>query len=304
MSMQQLAEKKGLFVTNGDIVLGNLVPDPHIDSELTNDGLQFSYNDRWGCARTAGMAFSAPMQIKAEIRSSVADFRLHVGPNACIRINGLDGFLISRDPVTKEEKEETALSKQISFKPNEFVHIQWDILPDYSVVKLNDEELIRITGDYSKLTNTVHISSYKDVSITVKSLDIQRLSKGIMGEYRTVQVPDLRSIGSVFIEVKDSTVTSEWYATKLGLTAAYLGNGLGTARPIQHGVGITMLGDPGHNAGVRLGFYTPDIRRTYEIMKENGVEIVGELRDYGDFAEFNFKDVDGNLMMVCWSPEK
>lgn len=31
-SMQQLAEKKGLFVTNGDIILGNLVPDSHIDS--------------------------------------------------------------------------------------------------------------------------------------------------------------------------------------------------------------------------------------------------------------------------------
>jgi hypothetical protein len=80
MSMQQLADKKGLFVTNGDIILGNLVPDPHIDTKLTDDGLQFSFKDRWGCAKTAGMAFSAPMQIKAEVRSSAADFPVNGTP--------------------------------------------------------------------------------------------------------------------------------------------------------------------------------------------------------------------------------
>ncbi|QYR22320.1 hypothetical protein KZ483_04830 [Paenibacillus sp. sptzw28] len=60
-----------------------------------------------------------------------------------------------------------------------------------------------------------------------------------------------------------------------------------------------MLSDSGHNAGVLFNYFTPDIRLAHDTMKENGVEIVGEIKDFGDFAEFNFKDLEGNLMMVC-----
>ncbi|MGM0885065.1 MAG: VOC family protein [Bacillota bacterium] len=117
------------------------------------------------------------------------------------------------------------------------------------------------------------------------------------------KVPDLRRIDTIFLNVKDSKAASEWYASKLGLNASYAGNGLGRANP-PSGIGITMLSDPGHNAGVLFNYFTPDIRRAYDTMKENGVEIVGEIKDFGDFAEFNFKDLEGNLMMVCSWPEK
>ncbi|WP_342771991.1 VOC family protein [Neobacillus piezotolerans] len=48
-----------------------------------------------------------------------------------------------------------------------------------------------------------------------------------------------------------------------------------------------------------LIFFVKDIDEAYQFVKNRGITIVKEVERIGDFVNFNFEDLDGNVLMIC-----
>ncbi|MFD1851330.1 VOC family protein [Oceanobacillus bengalensis] len=112
--------------------------------------------------------------------------------------------------------------------------------------------------------------------------------------------PILNQIGTVFIPVSNIEKARDWYCEILGLD---------TKGEIQFGH-LYML--PMNGSGIVLDskiyskdnvfrtpafhFNTENIDDAYQFMKEKNVNIITEIRHE---HYFNFKDPDGNLLMIC-----
>jgi len=117
--------------------------------------------------------------------------------------------------------------------------------------------------------------------------------------------PIKNQIGGVFIPVRNLEKAQEWYSKILGLQGGdlffnhiFVADMDGTAGMILD----TMPNWRDENGSLptyqtpAIQFVTQDIQASYQFMKDNQVELVTDVQD--DFY-FVFKDLDGNVLMVC-----
>lgn len=112
-----------------------------------------------------------------------------------------------------------------------------------------------------------------------------------------------RQIGSVFLPVRNIEVARDWYCRLLGLPE-------GGPILFGHIFVVPMLADSGLTLDSKdfrgpldskpvFHFMTRDVPAAYSNMASMGIDIVTDIID-GVF--FNFKDPDGNLLMVANVP--
>lgn len=109
-------------------------------------------------------------------------------------------------------------------------------------------------------------------------------------------------IGGVFLPVSDIASARDWYCDVLGLKPGEILFGHIYVVPMRAGSNLVLdskdFRGP-HDRKPAFHFMTRDIGGAYAYMSKKGVELVGEIID-GVF--FNFKDPDGNLLMVADVP--
>ena len=123
----------------------------------------------------------------------------------------------------------------------------------------------------------------------------------------SISSPIACKVNNVFIHVSNLEKSSEWYSDLLGLpfnkdnveSPVY-------NIPITSETGLTLddhTFDPEFKLNpsdhVLFNFFVPNIDEAYEFIKSKGITIVREIERIGDFAYFNFKDLDGNVLMIC-----
>lgn len=119
--------------------------------------------------------------------------------------------------------------------------------------------------------------------------------------------PIAGKVNNVFIHVSDLKKSAAWYSRLLGLpfderdveSPVY-------NVPVSSKAGLTLddhTFDPGFSLQpsdhVLFNFYAEDIDEAYRFIKENDIPIAREIERIGDFAYFNFRDPDGNVLMIC-----
>lgn len=121
-------------------------------------------------------------------------------------------------------------------------------------------------------------------------------------DYRT---PIKNRIGGVFIPVRSLVKAKEWYRKILGLERGKEYFGHIFVAPMEGTAGLILDsmpkwrkedGDISTYQVPSIQFLTDDIQTAYQFMKENNVELVTEIQDNFYFV---FKDLDGNLLMIC-----
>jgi predicted enzyme related to lactoylglutathione lyase len=114
-------------------------------------------------------------------------------------------------------------------------------------------------------------------------------------------------VNNVFVHVSDLKKSAEWYYALLGFpydqekVESPVHN-----IPVASETGLTLddhTFDPGFklkpSEHVLFNFLVDDVDEAYEFIKYKGIPIVKEIERIGDFAYFNFKDPDGNILMIC-----
>ena len=119
--------------------------------------------------------------------------------------------------------------------------------------------------------------------------------------------PLARKVNAVFIHVSDLKKSAEWYSPLLGVPfnrdevepPVY-------NIPVNSQTGLALDDhsfDPGFSLSpsnhVLFNFHTDDIDEAYKFVKSTGAEITREIERIGGFAYFNFRDPDGNVLMIC-----
>lgn len=109
-------------------------------------------------------------------------------------------------------------------------------------------------------------------------------------------------VGAIFIPVSDIEKARDWYCSLLQIEPTF---------EIIHGhLCCIPLENNGQNIVLDSKIYTPDvyartpllhfntdnIEEAYQFMKDNGIEVITEI-EHGHW--FNFKDPDGNHLMIC-----
>ncbi|MFF2874948.1 VOC family protein [Gottfriedia sp. NPDC057991] len=121
--------------------------------------------------------------------------------------------------------------------------------------------------------------------------------------------PIANKINYVFIHVKDLKKSVNWYCKLLGITfdRSQIESPVFNV-PVTGTTGLTLddhTFDPNFkfepSKNVLFNFYTEDIDAAYNFMKKNNITIVKDIERIGEFAYFNFEDLDGNVLMICTS---
>ncbi|WP_129688205.1 VOC family protein [Gottfriedia acidiceleris] len=121
--------------------------------------------------------------------------------------------------------------------------------------------------------------------------------------------PIVNKVNYVFIHVKDLKKSVNWYCKLLGITfdSSQIKSPVFNI-PVTGTTGLTLddhTFDPNFkfepSKNVLFNFYTEDIDAAYNFMKKNNITIVKEIERIGEFAYFNFEDLDGNVLMICTS---
>ncbi|MGE7989113.1 VOC family protein [Lysinibacillus fusiformis] len=117
--------------------------------------------------------------------------------------------------------------------------------------------------------------------------------------------PIKNRIGAVFIPVRNLKKAIEWYRKIIGLEGGeehfghlFVASMEGTAGLILDAMPKWRKedGDIATYQVPAIQFVTDDLQTSYQFMKDNNVELVTEIQD--DFY-FVFKDLDGNVLMIC-----
>lgn len=112
--------------------------------------------------------------------------------------------------------------------------------------------------------------------------------------------PIMNEVGAIFVPVRDIEKARDWYCDLLGMEAD--GEVLfGHLYMLPMEKSDVVLDSKIYEEGKTLQtpafhFNTNDIHASYQFMKDKGVELVTDIQQ--DHF-FNFKDPDGNLLMVC-----
>lgn len=123
----------------------------------------------------------------------------------------------------------------------------------------------------------------------------------------SIASPIACKVNNVFIHVSNLERSAEWYSTLLGLS--FNKDNVSSPVyniPITSETGLTLddhTFDPGFTLNpsnhALFNFFVKDIDEAYKFIKAKGITVVREIERIGDFAYFNFKDLDGNVLMIC-----
>jgi catechol 2,3-dioxygenase-like lactoylglutathione lyase family enzyme len=113
-----------------------------------------------------------------------------------------------------------------------------------------------------------------------------------------------KRIDTVFLQVSDIDESIKWYTETLGFNLRWFDNENGYAAINVSETPLTLVRvkevkPATHNP---FNFYTSDINKVHEELNKKGVE-VEDIVDYGNVLSFNFKDLDGNTLGVCYFEE-
>lgn len=123
----------------------------------------------------------------------------------------------------------------------------------------------------------------------------------------SIASPIASKVNNVFIHVSDLKKSVEWYCDLLGLpfNAEQVESPVHNI-PVTSETGLTLddhTFDPGFTLKpsnhVLFNFFVNDIDEAYQFIKDRGITVVREIERIGNFAYFNFKDLDGNVLMIC-----
>ncbi|MGR9049548.1 VOC family protein [Halobacillus faecis] len=112
--------------------------------------------------------------------------------------------------------------------------------------------------------------------------------------------PIQNEVGAIFVPVKDIEKARDWYCDLLDVRAEedFPGGHL-YVLPMKHTRVVLDSKIYSEEAVFRVPafhFNTDDIEAAYTYMKGKGIDVVSDIQ-FGHF--FNFKDPDGNLLMIC-----
>lgn len=119
--------------------------------------------------------------------------------------------------------------------------------------------------------------------------------------------PLYNKVNNVFIHVSNLKESAEWYYHLLGIpfVAGKVESPVHNI-PVTSETGLTLddhTFDPGFNLKpsdhVLFNFLVDDVDEAYRFVKSNGITVTKEIERIGDFAYFNFRDPDGNVLMIC-----
>lgn len=113
-----------------------------------------------------------------------------------------------------------------------------------------------------------------------------------------------KRIDTVFLQVKDLEKSVNWYVEVLGFDLRWTDNENGYAAINISETPLTLVRTDNviQSALSPFNFYSSDIERAHTALIEKGVE-VEDIIDYGNVLSFNFKDLDGNKLGVCYFEE-
>ncbi|WP_050615503.1 VOC family protein [Bacillus testis] len=124
---------------------------------------------------------------------------------------------------------------------------------------------------------------------------------------KSISSPIACKVNNVFIHVSNLEKSVEWYSDLLGISF----NKENVRSPVYNipvtsETGLTLddhTFDPGFQLSpsdhVLFNFFAKEIDEAYEFVRNKGITIVREIERIEDFAYFNFKDPDGNVLMIC-----
>ncbi|MGE7977334.1 VOC family protein [Psychrobacillus sp. NPDC093200] len=123
----------------------------------------------------------------------------------------------------------------------------------------------------------------------------------------SIASPIACKVNNVFIHVSNLEKSVEWYSKLLGLP--FQKDNVSSPVyniPVSGETGLTLddhTFDPGFTLNpsnhVLFNFFVKDIDEAYKFIKGEGITVVREIERIGDFAYFNFQDLDGNVLMIC-----
>lgn len=112
--------------------------------------------------------------------------------------------------------------------------------------------------------------------------------------------PILNEIGAVFIPVKHIEDAKNWYCDLLGIPASgdIVAGHLYVVPMKDNGLVLDskIYSEDNLYKTPPLHFNTKDIEAAFSFMKEKRIELVTDIEN-GHW--FNFKDPDGNVLMIC-----
>ncbi|MFE5322209.1 VOC family protein [Paenibacillus sp. NPDC056579] len=112
----------------------------------------------------------------------------------------------------------------------------------------------------------------------------------------------LSKVGAVFIPVRDIKEAREWYCSILGLEPTFeiIAGHLCCIPLDNNGLNLVLdskiYDEDSYFRHPAFHFNTNDIHKAYQFLKDLKVELVTDI-EHGHW--FNFKDPDGNMLMIC-----
>ncbi|MBT2688974.1 VOC family protein [Bacillus sp. ISL-47] len=121
--------------------------------------------------------------------------------------------------------------------------------------------------------------------------------------------PVKNQVGAIFIHVKDMNRAIDFYSQLLGHPKKETAHeGMIYDLPVSGGSGIILDANKGvvakQDAKPLFFFDTNDIYQSYDYVKSLNAEIFSEIEEHGDISFFNFRDSEGNLLMICEDKRK
>lgn len=112
----------------------------------------------------------------------------------------------------------------------------------------------------------------------------------------------LNKVGAIFIPISDIEKAREWYCSLLGLEPTYdIIAGHLCCIPLDNNdqnivLDSKIFTEDSYARTPMFHFNTDDIQTAFQFMKDKGIELVTDI-EHGHY--FNFKDPDGNMLMIC-----
>lgn len=117
------------------------------------------------------------------------------------------------------------------------------------------------------------------------------------------------SIGGVFFKSKDPEKSKKWYSEHLGITSGQYGGVFKWRKVDEEGSGFTAWGPFNHDTKYfdpsksdhMFNYRVHDLENLLKVLREEGVEVVGEMETY-DYGKFGWiMDPDGHKIEL-WEP--
>jgi predicted enzyme related to lactoylglutathione lyase len=133
--------------------------------------------------------------------------------------------------------------------------------------------------------------------------------RGEISIFRTME-KRVRALGGIFFKCKDPQAMNNWYSKHLGLNTGNYGSNFGWRKADQPEVkGYTLWSPFSENTkyfapsekDFMINYRVDDLEKLIEVLKSEGVQVVGEIQEfeYGKFA--HILDPEGNKVEL-WEP--